>query len=308
MPQPRQMYQDAALTSVSVAYTNSEFIADIVAPSAEVTRDTGVYYVFDKSNLRPEDSQRTGMAGSNEIDYSMSTSTYGPLMEHSLKIGIPVKALEQYDQPLRPRTNATNVLTEKLMIEKELAVSTVLYSTTLTPQYATLSGTSQWSDYANSDPIANIQTGIDAILAAGLKMPNLGVMSWAVWSKLKNHPDLIDRIKYYNLGKVSLEALATLLDLDKVVVSKASYNTAKEGQTDSLGFVWAKMFSLLYTNPSNNLEDVTALRTLTLRGARAVYNWPATEPGIGEYVKVKDDYELKQIATEAAYSIRDAVA
>jgi hypothetical protein len=43
---------DPALSNVSIKYTNDTFIADMILPMVKVAKQTGKYYVYDKSNLR----------------------------------------------------------------------------------------------------------------------------------------------------------------------------------------------------------------------------------------------------------------
>lgn len=312
MPSPAQVYVDQALTNLSLKYTNKDFIADLVAPVSQVDKETGLYFVYDKSNLRVENTARRGMSHSNQVDYATTTAPYGPLKEHSLVIGIPQAVIDQAQTPLDPRSDSTMTVTEKLMIEKEKNLVSILTNTAIVTQTRSLSGTDQFSDPANSDPFAVIQTAYDTIVKNGLAIPNTLTMGWEVWSKLKNHPDLIERVKYAAGGAaiktLSPQDLAVLFDVENIRIGKAVENTAAEGQTASLSFVWGKNMFLSYTDGGSDIRTVTGLRTLVLKGGRAAYVWPDLEPGVGEWVKVKDQYEQKVIAAEAIYSILNAVA
>src|SRR5687767_4192361 len=107
MPKVRDQYVDPVLTDISIKHTNpqSGFVNGFVFPVKEVPKDTGIYFKYDKSNLRAAvDSRRKGMAASAEMDYNMDQDTYGPLEEHSLKKGITQEEMDNYDSPLEPRT------------------------------------------------------------------------------------------------------------------------------------------------------------------------------------------------------------
>jgi hypothetical protein len=56
------------------------------------------------------------------------------------------------------------------------------------------------------------------------------------------HPKILNALGFvYNqIGGISQEQLAVALGVDKVLVGTAMYETAKEGQTSSLGAVWGK--------------------------------------------------------------------
>jgi hypothetical protein len=114
------VYVDQVLTSVSVAYNNKNFIADQVFPLVPVKQKTGVYFKFDKSNLQiPVDTKRTGTALTAQVDYNLTKVSYGPLTERALKTPIEKDVAEMAVDPLQPRVKATNLVTEKIMLEKE---------------------------------------------------------------------------------------------------------------------------------------------------------------------------------------------
>jgi hypothetical protein len=48
-------------------------------------------------------------------------------------------------------------------------------------------------------------------------------------TSLKNHPDIIDRIKYTQRGVVTEDLLASLFDVDKILVSYATQETSRSG-------------------------------------------------------------------------------
>ena len=67
---------------------------------------------------------------------------------------------------------------------------------------------------------------------------------------------MVDRIKYTSpayAGKITPQLLAEAFDVDKVLVSKAVYNSAQEGATDSFSFVVGNNALLCYAAPSPGL-------------------------------------------------------
>ena len=315
MPQPKDMYADKQLTNVSVKFSNRlnemGFLADKIFPIVNVDKDTGIYFEFDKANLRvPSNTKRTGRARASEVDYDIIERTYGPLDDHAVEHFISRRVLDNYDQPLEPRSNAVEMLTEVMQLEKEEALATTLSDTAVLTQNTTLSGTAQFSDYTNSDPFLKIQTGIDAVNLNSLRMPNTMFMGYEVWSKLMNHPDLIERIKYQGLGMVTKETFLKLFSdsgITNLWVGNTKKNSAKEGQADSLGYVWGKHLWLAYVEPNAKLEAPTLGYTLSRRNGREVERWP--EAGVkGEFVSVADYYQQKTISATAAYLIKNAIA
>lgn len=307
MPSIANTYVDKALTNVSVKYTNNQFKADEIFPVLEVDKKTGVYYVYDKSNLRKEDSRRVGSAKTAEAGRNMSKTSYGPLDEHALKTGVTKDEMDNYDSPLSPMVDATEHVTEKMAIEKEVDLATDLANTAIVTQNTTLSGTSQWSDYANSDPFTNIEAGLTAVRKNGVVEPNTAVMSQTVWDKIKHHPDLLDRVKWSNRGVLTTAIFADLIGVQNVIVCPAVYNTVDEGQTDSLDYIWGKHFWVMHVTPRPGLKTVSGGYHLTLKNGRYVDRWQ-DEDTKTEWVRANDYYERKIIAVEAMYLIKNAVA
>jgi len=307
MPGIANTYVDKALTNVSVKYTNEEYVADRVFPVMEVDKKTGIYYEYDKSNLRKEDSRRVGSAKTAEVDREMVKRNYGPLEEHALKTGVTKDELDNYDSPLNPFIDATEHVTEKLMIEKEVDLATDLANTAIVTQNNTLSGTSQWSDYANSNPFANIETALGSVRLGGIKRPNTVLMGQPVWDKIKHHPDFLDRVKWSNRGVLTTEIFADLIGVDNVIVAPAVYNTVDEGQTDSLDYIWGKHLWVMYVTPRPGLKTISAGYHLTLKNGRYIDRWQSQDRKT-EYVRANDYYERKIIAAPAIYLIKNAVA
>jgi hypothetical protein len=85
----------------------------------------------------------------------------------------------------------------------------------------TLAGTDQWNDYANSNPIADVKAGREAIRSSIGMYPNVIMISAKVMSALEEHPAFVDRIKYTSSDSVDEALLARLFKIKKVVVGQA---------------------------------------------------------------------------------------
>jgi len=79
-----------------------------------------------------------------------------------------------------------------------------------------------------------------------------------VWSALKNHPDVLDRIKYTQRGVVTTDLLAALLDLEAVEVTQAVTNSGPEGGAESLAYIGGKHALLCYAPAAPALDHPSA--------------------------------------------------
>lgn len=298
---------DPALGNVSIKYTNDVFIADLVAPMVKVSKQTGKYYVYDKSNLRIDSTNRAAGAGANEIDIGVAPTGTFACDDHALKGFVADEIQDQADAALNPLIDETEAITEKLLLDRENNLATLLRSTSNLTQNTTLSGTSQWSDYSNSDPIGDVRTARTTIHQNTFKKPNTLILGKQVFDMLIEHPAIIERVKYSQLGVITAELLARVFQVEKILVGEAGSNTAAEGQTDSLSYVWGKDAIVAYISPKISIKMLTLAVTFTY-GVREVKRWYEQDRE-GTYVRVgKDNYVQKIIAALAGYLIKTAIA
>lgn len=308
MPTPtRNLYKDQALTNVSVRFSNdpASFIADKVAPRVTVPALSGVYYVYDKQNLKRADSKRTGYARANRIDFGLTEAPYGPLQEHSLESAILWRDRDAAKNPLNLRVDATEQLTEMLTIEHEADVAALFANAAVTTKGETLTDGNQFED-ASVDPFPVIRRAINNASKNGFRKANTLIMGRAVWDRLIDHSALLERIKYSEKGVVTTDLLATLFGVQNVYIGEAQYNTAIDGATDATGYIWGNNLYAAYVTPNPGLKTISAAYTLQLDQGRYVDGWTEQEYK-ADIVRVNDNYEVRLIAAEAVYRVTDAV-
>lgn len=298
---------DPALSNLSIRYTNDTFIADQLLPMIKVGKQTGKYFVYDKANLRIDNTTRAAGAGANETDFGVAPTGVFACDDHALKGFIAQEIQDQADAPLNPLIDETESITEKLMLDRENNAATLLQNTANLTQNVTLSGTSQWSDYSNSDPIGDIRTARSTVHQNTFKKPNTLAMSKLVFDMLSEHPQIIERIKYSALGVTTEELMAKIFKVNKILVGEAGSNTAKEGQTDSLAYVWGKHCIVAYIAPTVGIKMLTLGVTFTYT-VRQVTRWFDFDRK-GTFVRVgEDNYTQVIIAAACGYLIKNAIA
>lgn len=298
---------DPALSNVSIKYTNDTFIADFVLPMVRVAKQTGKYYVYDKSNLRVDKTLRAAGSGANEIDTGLAPRGTFSCEDHSLKGFVADEIQDQADAALNPLIDETENITEKMLLDRENSAATLLQNTSNLTQNITLASTAQWSDYSNSDPIGDIRTARTTIHQNTFKKPNTLIIGKQVWDILVDHPQIIERVKYSQLGVITEELMARVFQVDKILVGEAGQNTAAEGQTDSLSYVWGKHAIVAYISQEIRIKMLTLGVTFTY-SQRTVKRW-RDEDREGTYVRIgNDNYQQAIIAATAGYLIKNAVA
>lgn len=308
-------YVDPVLTEVSQKYTNAPdaFIADKLLPVIVVPKKTGKYWAYNKDNLRvgaTDIDLRTGRSQTAEASFGKSLSDFGPLQEHALKDFITKDEYEMTDSPLSAETDVVEFLSEKMTLARELSAANILRSTTVITQNTTLSGTSQFNDYANSDPFVSIKNGVIAARNSSFKVPNTISMGWDVWMTLVDHPKFLDRIKWNQTGVITEADFLKLFapyGITKLFIGKAMRDTSVEGQTATTSSIWGKDVLIAYVTDSPSLRTVNGGYTLVLKNGKYVDKWDDNDPK-GKWVRNNDYYLQMLFATDLYYLIKNAIA
>jgi len=306
-PTGQDIRYDPILSNVSVAYQNADYIANVICPIVSSKTKTGKYFIYDKSKFREVESLRGMGAAAAEVGYGLTQSTAYVCDDHALRELVPDELKDQAPNPLAPEMDAAENVKERLLIERERALAAYMQAVANLTNNTTLTLTAQWSDYANSDPIGDIETGIESVRSKIFKAANTLVLGQEVYNKLKHHPDIVDRLKYSGFGKVTPEIMATLFDVDRVIIGAAGYESAIEGQDSSLAYIWGKYAWLLYIDPKPAIRKVSFGYHFQYKPTLSTDKW-YDKVREGTWVRVHDFYTRETITVDAAYLIKDAVA
>lgn len=114
-------------------------------------------------------------------------------------------------------------------------------------------------DQAGSEPIEFFdQRRLDIGSKTGY-VPNKLILGADVFRVLKNHPAVVERIKYTQRGIVTLEILAELFDVEEVFVPLGVINSAQEGAADNINYIVNRKAALLvYAAPAPSVQEPSA--------------------------------------------------
>lgn len=243
MPTVNDVHINRAMTDISIAYRNANYIADQVFPIVPVAKKSDYYFTFEPASwFRDEVEYRAPGTRAHRVDYGVTSASY-VCVNYALSKVVPDEVRENADVPLRPDTEATEFVTDALLRALERRVASVI---TTCANWASASvPTTVWSNDA-SDPVTDVETLRNAIVQSIGREPNVAVMGWKVWSALKKHPDLMDRIKYTERGVLTPATLGALFGIDKLLIGTAIYNSAQEGATAANTYIWGNQFWLGY--------------------------------------------------------------
>lgn len=266
MPTMQNAHVDRALTNISVSYLQdaSAFIADKVFPIVPVKRQSDIFYQYDKADFMRDEAQVRG-AGTESAggDYGVEAQEPYYCRKHAFHKDVTPEERVNYDEPLDADKDATDFVTQKMLIRREMQWATNffkagIWGTEIKGGDAAAAGTAIKWNLPTSDPIGDITGAAVAMAAATGYKPNTLVLSPYAFNALKNHEDILDRIKYTQKGIVTADLLATLFEVEHVYVAWSVVNSAAKGADAAVDFIMGKHALLCYSNPRPALRKPSA--------------------------------------------------
>lgn len=308
MVDPTRVHIDAALSNLSIQYKNAAFIAELVAKVLQVAKESDKYFVYGREAFKRRDTTRKPGGESNEAHLKLTQSTYS-CSRHDQKDIVTDAVRQNADAPLNPEADTTEFLTDIILLDLEYAVAQAF---TTAANYAnsnstTLSGTSQWSDYANSTPLTDVKTAKASVRKLIGREANSIIFGGDVAETLSLHPDIKELRKYTDPNLLTDSGLPPKILGLKVFEGKATENTVYEGLTESMSYIWGKHAIVAYIPDRVGVKTLAPFITIRQQGFRKTKKW-REEKREGDMVEVCDNFVIKEIADECAYLIASAIA
>lgn len=301
-PTTGQVHIDKAMTNVSIAYRNENYIGSQVFPTVPVQKISDKYFTFDKGDwFRDEAGLRSPGTVGPIVEFSLGSAAYS-CQPIAAGMWVADEVVDNADAPLQPRRDATEYATDKVMLYAERVIASDVFGTGWA---SSTTPSTLWDDDA-SDPMGDVETGRETVVGLIGREPNVMVIGREVWSDLRHHPDLLDRIKYTSVGRITPELLANLFGIPKLLIGNAIYNTAVEGATESYSYIWGKHAWMGYVTPSPSLMAPSAGYLFTWKN-RTVER---VRDNIrkADLVRVEWHLDSKTTATDAGYLFKSTVA
>ena len=302
---------DKYLTNASRGLFPSKFnfIADKVLPKIMVKQTSGLIGSYDKEHLRIVNSVMGGRGEAPRVDVgTKSTNTY-LIEKHGLSDIVSEEDYDNVEAPFDAELDSVNFLLSRLWLGKEKALADSLTSSSVMTNYTTLSGSQQWSDWTNSDPLSDLKTARVAVRDACGIAPNSAILEWEVADTLRYHPAILESLGFSRAraGQLTDDDLKKALDVQNLYVGSAMYNSSNQGQTDSLGKIWGTNAVMYYSPPAPTKRD-QALGFYVARGSeRQVYKNNVNNPPKAKEIIVIDSYDFIITDVNCGYLIAGAI-
>lgn len=292
------IHNDSVLTGLSVKYTNNEYVGKMFLPEYGVSKETGLYRIYDRAGFFKGAPKKADGAITEEATMAYDEGTYS-CYERAIKDIVTDRAMQYADTPVKPKMDTTEFLTEKVLLSEELDIWILITGSSGLNQSgyrSVLTATTAWVDGTNPDILGDLSTAIKAIALSIGKRPNLISFNTEVAEAVAMDDSVMEILKYHGDKLVTGDALPETLRKMRVVYADALYNSADEGVTASYGYVISDNAVCAYIEPNHPL---TLGRTFVSQ-KQQVARW-RDEDRKGEFIKVSKIYSPKISTLGAGY-------
>lgn len=292
---------------------------------------TGTFWKYDPRNMQKVGGvERAEDGTAYETRWIATTDTFKTYQKAKRT---PINDIvEKYaDVPVRPSNVATDSVVNELLLGHDIAAATLLTATASYPSsanYVTLSGTTQLSDFVNSDPLdvfADARLALKYVPYVGRRGRLVAVTSPEVIEVLRQHPDI--KARYTNVdGMLTNMQLAEIMGVDELVVDSAFKDTGDDAAaTATETRVWGKNIVIAYVDPTKEWGTMSFGFTVFSRmpDTAGIVQTPGYADGLP--IRVRDyreeqrgggttwreadtAWDLKIVSGTFGYLIKDAVA
>lgn len=323
-PSISDVHINVPLTNLSIAYMQeqTDFAATDVFPVVPVDHRSDLYWKYTKGDwFRTVAEERAPATESVGSGWTLGQDNYTCRI-FAVHKDVDDQTRNNQDSPIiNLDRDATEFISRDLLLKREKDWAAKYFTTGVwgagvnadQTGAATVAANQfiQWNR-ANSTPIEDIAASRIAIKELTGYLPNVLTIGARVFLAWKNHSEFLERIKYSQKGVVTLDLIAGLMDVPKIVVPYVIENTAAEGATPSetMSFIYGKSALLAYAAPNPGLMQPSAGYT---------FGWNPYVPTGSRVSKfrmewIKSDrveaemaYDLKVVCTDLAQFFTTAV-
>ncbi len=305
------------LCAVAIGYKNRDIdmIADVAMPRV-LTSSEFKYTKYSKEDAYTVPDTRVGRKSEpTMVDFGGTVLT-DSVEDYGLDDLVPNSEMDSWaamQKPagaVSPEAKSTSLLTGLVLLDREIRVANKVFNTAnyAAGNYDTLSGTAQWSDFVNANPLNALLTALDVPLFR----PNTVVLGQAAWTKIRQHPKLVQACNAtaQEGGAITKQQLADLLEVRHVAVGVGFANTAKKGQAANMARVWGKHCALLYVGQDLADSEQPCWGFTAQFGTRVAGSIPAPTKGLrgGQIVRAGESVKEVICAPDAGYFFQNVVA
>lgn len=305
----------------------ADFVATKIFPICPVAQSSSYYYKFSKADLARDNVSRKPAFGKVQPAIMGQTDDTYKCEVDQIIVGIDQISTLDFQRAhapgvADPRRAKVRFATEQMLLHQDILFAKNFFRAGVwANEYAGVAsnpGEKQMLKFtdANFDPVAFFDERKKEIKLAGRRTPNKLCLGVDAFNALKNHGDIIERVKYTgstaNPATVNEQVLAQLFGIKEVVVLESTYNSAGIGG-ENMEFICDPAGALLcYATDAPAIDEPSAGYIFTWdmlgNGQHVAFDQYEGEKGThSEFIEGLMSSDMKKTCDDLAIYFKDCV-
>lgn len=321
---------NAYLTNMSMAFFQNpeDFVAPSIFPICPVQLSASYYYTFSKADLARDNVQRKPAYGKVQPAIMGQEDNSYKCQVDQVLVGIDQIATLDYQRSRAPgvadpRRAKVRFATEQMLLHQDILFASRFFKSGVWGRQlegtTTGSGSGEFMKFTDSafDPVGFFDDMRVEMKRIGRRSPNRLALGVEAYNALKNHPAIMDRVKYTgttaNPARVTPRVLAELFGIEQVKVLESTYNAAGIGQEADMQYICDSKSALLcYATPTPQIDEPSAGYIFTWdmlgNGSSVAFDQFEGEKGTHtEFVEGLMSSDMKKTCDDLATFMHDCV-
>lgn len=288
------------------------FIAQRVLPVFETAVQAGTYGIVPlKQLLKEPQVGRNDRGDYNRSGFTFQDTSFAT-KERGIEVPMDDRQSRMYRQFFDFEVACTEAALDIVLRAAEKRCADAIFNATAFASY-TAAVSNEWDDYTNATPVADVEAAVRAVWGATGLWPNSLIVNKKVFRNLRMCDEVTDKIASTGAGtsiepgKITAAMLATVFDLEQVIVADAARDSANEGQAVTVAATWSDEYAMVaaLNRQGDGIETPGLGRTLhwgedgsTIGGTVERYY---SDESRSEIVRVRHDVDEKIVYTACGY-------
>ncbi len=233
------------------------FVANRVLPVVEVAKQSGNFGIIPLEQLLMQRAtKRAPGSGYARSHWTFQTSTYA-CEEHGAEEPVDDREASMYSDYFDAEVVSAQRAFSAVLRNAEQRVADAVFNATTFSSYTTAL-TNEWDDTTNATPLTDVEAAVQNVYDQSGLWANALIVNRKVFRNLRNCDQIKDRIASSGAGssnaagRVGVQQLAELFDLDTVIVAGSSKNAGTEGATPDPQQIWSGEYAMVAKIATSN--------------------------------------------------------
>lgn len=286
----------------------SQYVGRRLFPQFNTGEQSANYYVLDQANALnfPTNIQRAPGSAYTRSKMTISDDTFAT-REYGHEESVDDRERKKYAIAINADIAAVRRATAIILFNQELRIKNKATGGSV----PTATPSTKWNRALAGDPISDVDAAKTAIHKGCGMEANTMLVNRDVFNELKEHPKVLDKIKYSERGIVTADILAAVFGVQQFLIAGVLYNSANEGQTLSAAYLWSDSVILAHVETAQDLQAPNFGRCFAWSGETGpdgVLVESYRDDSIRSDVhRVRQDLDEKLVGAAAGYHLSDVL-